>query len=128
MALQIPESTRLKLLIGSAAAIAVLISGIAVATTWAHASRAGPEGDSAIESLPEAAIDSGTGRTICPECGVVESMRLVNKSGEGKSPRISEITIRMKDGSRHQFNASDPTMWRLGERIVLIRGSGKADD
>jgi hypothetical protein len=39
-------------------------------------------------------------------------------------PRIFEYTLRMSDGSSRVFEEALPTSWRLGERAVVIDGTG----
>jgi hypothetical protein len=57
-------------------------------------------------------------RPKCPECGVVDSVRNVNAEDDG-SPRF-EITVRLRDGSTRVNRVTDPTQWRVGERITFI--------
>lgn len=86
-------------------------------------------------------------RSRCPECGVVESTRLIQKPGEEtdadvsvlvtksgrrnvpkKITKISEVTIRMNDGASHQFLDENLTNWRRGERVILIAGANRSDE
>ncbi len=83
----------------------------------------------------------------CPECGLVESIRKVErvgdisrqdtvpvKAGESVSKGASdaaiapdaatssiyEITVRFRDGSRTVLNDAAPRNWRLGSRVIVI--------
>ncbi len=82
-------------------------------------------------------------RAPCPECGVVESIRQIERAevvgrqdtlGAKVGRRVSndaivagaitgrsyEITVRFRDGSTTVFNEADPRMWRMGSRVIVI--------
>jgi hypothetical protein len=86
-------------------------------------------------------------RPSCPECGVVESMRQIERSSEsgrqeavahkatkgvaGDSPGSAiaanaatrkgyEFTVRFRDGSTAVFSEASPRTWRLGSRVMVI--------
>jgi hypothetical protein len=86
-------------------------------------------------------------RARCPECGVVESMREIGRSGDrigqaavdldstrrtcgsafgadAATERCFEITVRFRDGSRTVFREASPRAWRAGNRVMVI---GRAD-
>jgi hypothetical protein len=55
----------------------------------------------------------------CPGCGVVESMREIEPSGEvGRQ----ELTIRFRDGGTIVLNEATRRSWRLGNRVIVIGG------
>ncbi|MCP5228550.1 hypothetical protein [Accumulibacter sp.] len=91
--------------------------------------------------------DAGRVRSRCPECGVVESTRLIQKPGEeidadlsGPMARIgnrgaqehsitaTEVTIRMIDGARQHFLDGKHTNWRRGERVIFIAGANRPNE
>ncbi len=85
-------------------------------------------------------------RARCPECGVIESMRRIERSGDGVrqdavdigAPRVVsdasagaiaadatsgkgyEFTVRFRDGSTAVFSDANPRAWRLGSRVVVL--------
>lgn len=86
-------------------------------------------------------------RTGCRECGVIESMRRIERAG-GASGRHKvdvefvagaasggaiasnaggghgyEFTVRFRDGSTMVFTETTSRTWRLGGRVVVIGGS-----
>jgi len=86
-------------------------------------------------------------RTSCPECGVIESMREIERSANvkdtgviagGNSGRASaanavsgkdyEVTIRFRDGSTTVLNQASPGTWRLGGRVVVVGRSTAANN
>ena len=74
-------------------------------------------GDADPETAAPVALPERT-RPKCPECGVVDSVRNVTAENDGV-PRF-EITVRLRDGSTRVNRVSDPTQWRVGERITFI--------
>jgi hypothetical protein len=54
-------------------------------------------------------------RGWCSGCGVVESMRQIEPSGE-------EITIRFRDGGTIVLNEATRRSWQLGNRVIVIGG------
>jgi hypothetical protein len=84
--------------------------------------------------------DAENNRVKCPECGVVESRQEVERADlenhhetnarlasirNGQSIKSYQVTLRMKDGSSHQFVDTNPANWRPGERVILISGTNK---
>ena len=82
-------------------------------------------------------------RASCPECGVVDSVRRIERSGgagrqdtldvkvvaRGSGGAIAssavgeksyEVTIRFRDGSTMVLNEVGPRTWRLGTRVIVI--------
>jgi hypothetical protein len=68
-------------------------------------------------------------RVGCPECGFVESVRPIERSGGASGTTIAanalsakgyEITVRLRDGSSTVFNEANPGTWRLGSRVIVI--------
>jgi hypothetical protein len=86
-------------------------------------------------------------RVRCPACGVVESMRKIERPGDvgGQYPADSkvargvtggasgsaiaanaitgkgyEITVRFRDGSTTVLNEASPRTWPLGSRVMVI--------
>lgn len=51
----------------------------------------------------------------CPECGVVSSIREMAGDNSG-----IEVTVRMRDGSKRQFADASSSIWRVGERMIII--------
>jgi hypothetical protein len=49
----------------------------------------------------------------CPQCGWIESKRLV-------LPGTYEYTVRMSDGSSSVFLQALPATWRVRERLIVI--------
>jgi hypothetical protein len=105
------------------AAIAVILfstAGIARMMGW------GP--DSTGNSMAAVAVHAGL---KCPECGVIVSMREIERPGANAGPGLAvgpassyEIIVRMSDGTRREINHVNPANWRPGERVVIIDGVG----
>ena len=119
----------------------------------------GPDGAQAEHLQAEPAVGPTVNKrrngVRCPECGVVESIRKIELSGdiggrgtvgvkvaEGVSAGASsaaiapeavatksyEITVRFRDGSRTILNEATPRSWRLGSRVMVIGRSYAAND
>ena len=67
----------------------------------------------------------------CPQCGVVEAIREIvpaDTDAAGAQPgsvqkkltRQQEVTVLMRNGSRHVFRQASPASWRVGERMIII--------
>ncbi len=92
-------------------------------------------------------------KPACPECGVIESMRQIDRAGDGGGKntvaarvtgRVSagasasaahvvaekgyEITVRFRDGSTTVFSEATPRAWRSGGRVIVIAGSYASND
>ena len=118
------KSTRLPLLI---AAIAAILFSTAAATSapllqWL---RNLPAADASTRAQVDALPETAEPRRLikCAECGVVESTRRVAQ--EGNLPPLHEITVRLRDGSIRVSSQVNPAQWRIGERIILIDGTGR---
>ena len=120
------KSTPLPLLV---AGIAAILFGTAAATSaplldWLHKSSAvapGNDAQAAVSGLPDAGELRPAAK--CAECGVVESTRRVAQGGN--LPALHEITVRLRDGSIRVSSQVNPAQWRVGERIILIDGTGR---
>lgn len=139
---QTKKPLRLSLLAGGIAAI--LVSGMAIGSLVISAQ--GLDGAFSPDEPPEAAAApaiaaSGERTHKCPECGVIESMRIIEAADEntgvdapgrivagsrneigGKPPRNYEITVRLRNGSRRVITDANPAKWRLGEQLTIIAG------
>lgn len=91
----------LPLLFAGAAAILVATSGVAAISTWMPV----PPRHGMVDSL-------ATPR--CAECGVVTSTRAIAATGH------QEITVRMHDGASHVFVDAPSSLWRPGQRLIVI--------
>lgn len=90
-------------------------------------------------------------RVSCPECGVIESMRQIERSGavggqdaldakvarhpsgyaiasSAAAGKFYEITVRFRDGSTTVLNQAGPQALRLGNRVIVIGGSRASSD
>jgi hypothetical protein len=67
------------------------------------------------------------GRSRCPECGVVQSMRTIESTGEDAPEAVMktvyEVTVRLRDGTTTVFTAAVPRDWRPGSRVIVIAGA-----
>jgi len=80
-------------------------------------------------------------RPRCPECGVIVSVRQIERRTEDNGPGAAagaapgngdelqvttnwtyEITVRMSDGSSRVVEDANPAEWRTGERLIVIGG------
>jgi hypothetical protein len=114
---------------------------------WGSGPESVPDIQSTFSSFTGQTDDGGRVRARCPECGFVESTRLIQKPGEEidaevsspvtkngrrdapkKMTKISEVTIRMNDGTIHQFLDESLTNWRRGERVIYIAGTSRPDE
>jgi len=69
-------------------------------------------------AMTQAAV-SRPSRAWCPACGVVESMRQIEPSGEvGRQ----ELTIRLRDGGTIVLNEATRRSWQPGNRVIVIGG------
>jgi len=142
-----PLHLRLPLLIGGA--VAILVSGIAIASLALSAQ--GFSGVVAPGVPPEAAAEPviaapeaapGARAYMCAECGVIESTRIIDApdedSGAGVSDRMAarnrgriqakplpnyEITVRLHNGTMRVIKDAKSARWRYGERVIVIAGA-----
>jgi hypothetical protein len=127
--------------IGTAAAILLGVSGIAILSACMRASSAGERVVAA--ALIAGAPPKGEARVIvkCAECGVVDSVRQVEIVGDadamtgadhdgvlGKSTTSYEVTVRMRDGSDRVFMDANPANWRPGDRVTIIERTVGAEN
>jgi hypothetical protein len=140
---------RLSLCIGGISICLLLASGVVaiarlIPTSYANVPEAGAP--SKQQHAPaQVAIDRHHWAT-CPQCGVIESMRQSDGSGDssrqgaidakailGSSGGASgganaasatgkryEFTVRFRDGSTAIFTETGPRVWRLGSRVMVI--------
>jgi hypothetical protein len=74
---------------------------------------------------PEQFFVSGPRPRHCASCGWIEAKRELAPLGtDPQAPKVYEYTLRMPNGSTSVFQETLPTSWRVGERLVLIEGSG----
>jgi hypothetical protein len=118
----------------------------------------GSEDGPAIYPLPLAAARdtiNRRNRARCPACGVVESMRKIERPGEvrgqytaeikvargvtggasgsaiaanAKTGKGYEITVRFRDGSTTVLNEASPRTWPLGSRVMVIGRSNASSN
>jgi hypothetical protein len=86
-------------------------------------------------------------RAWCSECGIVESIWLIERSGNvgvagnvfgvasggiiaagAVTGKIYEITVHFRDGSTMVFNEATPRTWRVGSQVIVIGGSDASND
>lgn len=102
------------MLIAAIAVIVLSISGIATMMGWLPGVLS--RGADPARAQPAAAIEPGTPRAVpganaCRDCGVVESVRAVEKSGR------YEIRVRMGDGTfRTLYEATRPK-FTVGQKV-----------
>jgi hypothetical protein len=147
--------------------------GIAATLRWMPASYANIAGESApfehgaasngsedtLAKGPQAgrgqARATSRNRSWCDECGVVESMRQIKRSGDvggqdtviaaaggdiasrehdraiaakGSAEMRYEFTVRFRDGSSKIFNDTSPRAWPLGSRVIVIGHSNASNN
>ena len=76
--------------------------------------------DRARDRAQERYADNTPDRARCRECGVIESVREVERPA--KSSRSYEITIRFYDGSRRLMHEARAPEWRTGDRVRVVNG------
>ena len=132
------------LIVGGALLVALILSGIGVVMAWAP-SAADTKSDDVVADNAPARTDVET-PTIhkCVECGVIESRRTIVRDEEASAPgattpamvgglneirrssaSVSEVTVRMSDGTSRQFvdaSISNSHNWHPGERMIFIEG------
>lgn len=129
IALSIPRRV-----IGAVAAIMLVSFGIAAVWAWSPRSTNVINVAVATSNFPEQSEVNELSTARCEECGVVESIRKIERSEEGsgktagryemtRAPLISQITVRMSDGDSHLFTDASLANWRPGERIIIIKGT-----
>lgn len=66
----------------------------------------------------------------CAQCGVVSSLREIAGSeissesipSRGNLRKTYEVTVHLRDGSKHVFREIGSSIWRVGERMIVIGG------
>lgn len=117
----------------------------------AHAAAPGPSDDANSKDTlaylaPAVSTTNRRNRAECRECGVIESMRRIERAGDVSGQHkvdvelaraVSgdaiasntagghryEFTVRFRDGSTMVFNETTSRTWRPGGRVVVIGGS-----
>ncbi len=72
------------------------------------------------ERAQDRRADNTPDRGRCRDCGVIESVREVERPA--KSSRSYEITIRFYDGSRRLIREARAPEWRTGDRVRVVNG------
>lgn len=62
-------------------------------------------------------------RARCEGCGIVEAIRTID--GIDGQPATYEFTVRLKDNSTRTSVTASAAQWRVGNRIIVMGGSGK---
>jgi hypothetical protein len=133
----------LALLITGIAVILFSTAGIARIVGWGPNST-DDSGDilALDQTAPVPTTSEARAKPRCPECGVIVSMREIERhvedSGPGaaggvtagnraetrvKSTKSYEIMVRMADGSSRVIDDANPARWRSGERVIVIDGA-----
>ena len=61
----------------------------------------------------------------CTHCGWIESKQQIGLDvADLHAPAIYEYTVRMANGSLRVFREGPAVRWRVGERLMLLAGSG----
>lgn len=128
--------------IGMASVAVILTSVFGVSAAMALAPGANDFSDLGLDlsHLSFKADDALNEMAFCPECGIVESIRKtaqvdnqvltgtvghIRSQQNAMAEKTVEVTLRMKDGSSHQFIDANPENWRSGERVILISGMNR---
>jgi hypothetical protein len=83
----------------------------------------------ATQLLPESSMNIRRNRASCPDCGIVESMREVERSGgaSGNATAMNavtgkryEFTVRFRDGSTTVIEQANPQAWQLGTQVIVV--------
>ena len=131
----------LRLTIGVVAFFVLVLSGIGAVMAWVPNSTEVTGDSVVVNNLPALPEVDPPASQKCMECGVVESSRTIVRDEEdidrnaasrvklgglnempGKAVKMSEVTVRLNDGTTHQFADANLTNWRPGERLIFIEG------
>jgi len=143
MKTQTGKSTYLPLLITGIAVILFSTAGIARVMGWGPNSTGDSNDILALDqTAPVPTANQARARPRCPECGVIVSMREIERhdedtgpgaaggtpTGNGDGMRVKtassyEIIVRMADGSSRVIEQANPARWRAGERLIVIAGT-----
>jgi hypothetical protein len=110
-----PAMTRSRALFAGVVLLGSL-AGFGAQADWAGA----PEGERDVVEAAPAAAGPTPVKARCPGCGTVRSIR--HQAAAGELPANYELTVRLDDGSTHISNGPDGSVWRAGDRILLIGG------
>lgn len=142
MKTQARKSSYLSLLITSIVVVLFSTAAIARMMGWGLNSTDDSGGILALDqTAPVSTTSEARAKPRCPECGVIVSMREIQRhdedSGPGaaggvtagnrdatrvKSTKSYEIVVRMADGSRRVIHDAKPASWRTGEGLIVIGG------
>jgi outer membrane lipoprotein SlyB len=142
MKTQAHKSSYLPPLIASIAMVLFSTFGIARIMGWGPNSTDDSGDILELEQTAAVPTSNARARPRCPECGVIVSMREIQRhdedSGPGaaggvtagnrdatrvKSTKSYEIIVRMADGSRRVIHDAKPASWRTGEQVIVIGGA-----
>jgi hypothetical protein len=143
MKTQADKSTYLPLLLTGIAIILFSTAGIARVMGWSPNPTGASSDTVALDQTADvSATSESRARPRCPACGVVVSMREIERHGEDIGPGAGggatagdgdetglktngsyEITVRLVDGSSRMFVDANPARWRTGERVIVIDGA-----
>ena len=120
-----------------------------LASLWVKAAAPAPvQSSEAPVKIQRGALDrTGVNTDVkCAECGVIESLREMNLTGEGVGPETGDgsmagseirnlakptrsyaITVRFEDGSRQGFNGATMPPWHAGNKIKVLNGVIQSD-
>ena len=112
-----PDGLALRALCAAATVVVLVgMAGMALGMAWA------PRWTGAATQEPERTPHAGP---RCPHCGWIESKReVVLDVMDPRALRMYEYTVRKVDGSSSVFVETLPVSWRLGERLLVIDGTG----
>lgn len=131
------------LIFGGALLVALILSGIGVVMAWAPDAADTKSADVVVAGNVPARTDvEATVLQKCMECGVIESRRTIVRDGEvagastlammgglnelrRNSVSVSEVKVRMNDGTSRQFvdsSLANSRNWRPGEHMIFIEG------
>lgn len=129
-----------RLLIAGIVLALLLLTGIGVLASRLLAKEAEQDIVIKVDHLPVQLDRDMRSPAKCAECGVIESIRPMERMNglngvPENAPGMSEITVRMNDGTSRQFttaakpgdssitSVANATHWRAGERMILIDGT-----
>ncbi len=141
MKTQADKFSYLPLLITGIAVILFSTAGIARMMGWGPNSTDDSGDILALDQTAPVTTSEARAKPRCPECGVIVSMREIERhdedSGPGaaggvtagnrdetrvKSTKSYEIIVRMADGSSRVIDDANPARWRTGESLIVIGG------
>ena len=107
-----------------------LCSGSAVQSRHCTPAPTGESADANDPADTNLSIPEALPAVKCTQCGVVSSLReiadVATQTGLISSPgsvrKSYEVTVQMRDGSRHVFREIGSSVWHVGERMIIIGG------